>query len=462
MLIKSINPADGVQIATFDAAGEVEARDAIVQGRAVQASWAALPISERAGKLSALADMLKSRGPEILEVIQTETGRVKPDAEAELFDVIDAIPYFIAEFDRMPISKTLNINAEAFPDTEIGVWHAPHGVVALIMPWNFPFYLPMMTSIAALLTGNVVIIKPSEYSTLVGYKVGELFNDAGFPPGVVQVLPGADDTGRALVDAKPDKIFFVGSVATGKEIIARSGVTPVQVELGGNSAALVLEDADVDLAAAGIAWAGTYHAGQDCAGIKRIFVHRNVADEFIQRTKAILESLRPGIDYGPYITAEARDTVRDRVKDAVAAGAKLVIGADVNEASPGNWMTPSLLVVEDPSIELVAKETFGNVLPVHVVDDTDDAVAAANDTTFGLSTAIFTRDLKEARRIADLLLSGMVFINDPFINLPGSDHWTGWRDSGFGTMESKLEQCLRKKVIGANLGGIKRDFWYPY
>jgi len=236
----------------------------------------------------------------------------------------------------------------------------------------------------------------------------------------------------------------------------------VQVELGGNSAALVLADADLDLAANGIAWAATYHAGQDCAGIKRVFVHESVADEFVNKVKMVLDGLRPGIDYGPYITGEARADVKSRIDDAVNAGAVLITGGDVQPSTPGFWMTPSILMVADQRTDLVAKETFGNVIPVQVVKSSQDAINEANNTEFGLSAAIFSRDVEAARLIANEILSGMVFINDPFINLPGGDHWTGWRQSGFGTMESKLEQCLRRKVIGANRGGHTRPFWYPY
>jgi acyl-CoA reductase-like NAD-dependent aldehyde dehydrogenase len=462
MQVTSINPADGTQIAEFEAAGPAETKRAMEQARRAQPAWASMLPSARAKQLGLLGDVIRAHTDEILDLIQTETGRMKPDAEAEVFDVLDAIPYYIEQLSRIPIAQALEIDPNGFPDTEVELGYAPHGVIALIMPWNFPFYLPMMTMISGLITGNAIIIKPSEYSTLVGIKIAELVGMAGFPNHLVHVVPGADDTGRALIDAGPDKIFFVGSAAAGEEIIARAGVIPVQVELGGNSAALVLQDADLDLAANGVAWAGTYHAGQDCAGIKRVFVHRAVADEFIAKTKQILESLRPGIDYGPYITTEARDNVKHRIDAAVAAGANLITGGLVDKQSSGNWMTPSIVTVADQSLDLVSKETFGNVVPVQLVDTWQDAVVAANATTFGLSSAVFTRDIDLGRRIAAELASGMVFINDPFINLPGGDHWTGWRRSGFGTMESKLEQCLRRKVVGVNLAGAKRSFWYPY
>jgi betaine-aldehyde dehydrogenase len=234
--------------------------------------------------------------------------------------------------------------------------------------------------------------------------------------------------------------------------------------LGGNSAAIVLADADLDLAAAGIAWAGTYHSGQDCVGIKRVFVVEQIADEFLQKLIAIVKDLRPGVDYGPYITPEAMYRVKARVDDAVKNGAKLLCGGELLKfsAGAGNWLTPSVILNTDSEIELVAEETFGNTIPVMVVPDVDVAVKEANNTTYGLSNSVFTRDIEFARALAYRLQSGMVFINEPFVAIPGWDHWTGWKNSGFGTVESKLMQCLKKKVLSINKLGQKRSFWYPY
>src|SRR5581483_7461880 len=249
-----------------------------------------------------------------------------------------------------------------------------------------------------------------------------------------------------------------------QDIIANAGIKPIQVELGGNSAALVLEDADIDLATKGVSWAGTYHAGQDCVGIKRVFVVESVADEFISKLTSVVSTLRPGIDYGPYITSEALETVRQRIEDSVTKGAKLLCGGKKIKAPEGDgfWLTPSVLIYTDDNLELVTKETFGNTVPVMVVKNAEEAVEKANHTVYGLSNAVFTKDLQKAERIALLLQSGMVFINEPFIAIPGWDHWTGWKNSGFGTAESKIMQCLKKKVISVNKSGAARSFWYPY
>jgi acyl-CoA reductase-like NAD-dependent aldehyde dehydrogenase len=234
--------------------------------------------------------------------------------------------------------------------------------------------------------------------------------------------------------------------------------------LGGNSAAIVLDDADIDLAVQGIAWGGTYHSGQDCVGIKRVFVHQKIAKQFITALVSQVKSLRAGIDYGPYIRKEARDEVKKRLQEASKNGSNLLCGGELinpNNAK-GFWLSPSVIEIADSTLKLVSEETFGNVLPIMIFKDEQELIVEANNTKYGLSTSLFTKNLKRAHELSYQLQTGMVFINDPFIASPGWDHWTGWKQSGFGTTESKFMQCLKKKVISINTKGHKRAFWFPY
>lgn len=460
MSITSINPSTGAVLKHFDEASASAVSTAVAQGRTAQAEWAAESPERRKELFANLQSVISRRTDDILTLMWEETGKVRPDAEAEVFDIIDAIPYYLGKAEELRPDTSLQLNSEAFPNTELSIDTEPFGVVALIMPWNFPFYSPGMFVITNTIAGNSVILKPSEYSTLVGLMIRDLFIEAGFPEKLVQVLPGAEGVGKQLVKSGVDKIFFVGSVEAGQDIIANAGVTPVQVELGGNSAALVLEDADVDLASRGVAWAATYHSGQDCVGIKRVFVDEKIADKFIESVVAIVSNLRPGIDYGPYITPEAASEVKRRIARSVASGAKLLCGAQ--STSPGNWLSPSVILMRDQANELVRRETFGNVVPIMVTHSTEEAVEQANSTNYGLSNSVFTRDQSLALSVAHRLQSGMVFINEPFIAIPGWDHWTGWKDSGFGTVESKLVQCRKKKVVSVRSSAEPRSFWYPY
>lgn len=464
MKIRSINPNTGKLLKEFEAASFEEVVTTVARARRAQQEWSQLSLDSREKRFRRLAEVLEQNSQKILQTMKEETGKLIPDGEAELYDVIDAIDYYLGKMRDVHPDTSLQLNPEGFPDTDLIIDYVPHGVIGLIMPWNFPFYSPTMFVITSLVAGNAVVLKPSESSTIVGLTIQEMFIEAGFPRNLVEVAIGGEETGRYLVNSNVDKIFFVGSVEAGKDIVANAGIKPVQVELGGNSAALVLKDADLDLAARGVAWAGSYHSGQDCVAIKRVFVEGAVADEFIERLVEIVRGLRSGIDYGPYITPDAMYRVKARINDAVSNGAKLLVGGELigSEKEGGNWLTPSVILYEDDDIELVAKETFGNTIPVMIVPDVDAAIEKANNTNYGLSNAVFTGDTENAKAIAYRLESGMVFINEPFIAIPGWDHWTGWKDSGFGTVESKLMQCLKKKVLSVNKLGRKREFWYPY
>lgn len=464
MKIRSINPGNGQLIREFIAASKEDVDAAVKRAQVAQKSWGSLALSERAIYFRRLAELLNEKSQEILDIIKEETGKRIPDGQAELFDVIDAIEYYLGKMEYVHPDASLKLNGELFPKTEFTLDYVPFGVIGLIMPWNFSFYSPMMFVLASTIAGNTVVLKPSEYSSLVGMKIKEMFEQADFPNGVLELVLGAEDTGEYLVKSEVNKIFFVGSVETGKIIIANAGIKPVQVELGGNSSAIVLNDADLDLAAQGIAWGGTYHSGQDCVGIKRVFVEMGVAKDFISKLAVIVNGLRAGIDYGPYISVEAMEAVKEKIDDAVVNGAKLICGGELIEApeGKGNWLSPSVLIIPNQNIKLVAEETFGNTIPVMIVPDAEAAVQAANNTNYGLSNAVFTKNIDTARDLSQKLESGMIFINEPFIAIPGWDHWTGWKDSGFGTVESKIMQCLRKKVFSANLEGLSRSFWYPY
>lgn len=461
MKIQSINPSSGEEIKEHEPTQLSEVAKVVLQAKEAQKLWGKLSIQERGEYFRNLKKVLEDHIEDLLKIIEVETGKLKPDGEAEVYDVIDAVDYYTEQLGKVKPITSLSLNAEAFPDTDLVIDYVPYGVMGLIMPWNFPFYSPMMFVIASIMAGNAVVLKPSEYSTMVGLEIQKLFQKADFPEHLVEVIIGDEEAGKALVKSQVDKIFFVGSVEAGENIIKNAGIKPVQVELGGNSAALVFSDADIELATQAIAWGGTYHSGQDCVGVKRVFAVEKVADEFIKRLVEIVGKLRPGIDYGPYIRRHQLETVLSRIEAAVEGGAELLVGGEKLDR-PGFWLSPSVVKYQDNEIELVREETFGNVLPVKVVKNEAEAIELANSSKYGLSNSVYTKDTERAKLISQQLESGMVFINDPFIAIPGWDHWTGWKQSGLGTVESKLMQCFKKKVTSVNKRGHKRSFWYPY
>jgi acyl-CoA reductase-like NAD-dependent aldehyde dehydrogenase len=430
----------------------------LTNAKVAQQLWKNKTYQERSELFTSLKRVLNDNIEELAKVVHDETGKLRPDFEAEIYDVIDAVDYYL--------DLHISPNSQAFPNTKIDIKYEPFGIIALIMPWNFPFYSPVMFIITSLLTGNAVMYKPSEYSIRVGLLTKELFVKAGFPENLIQIVIGDETVGRKLVTSEVNKIFFVGSVNAAKDISSRAGSTPVQIEAGGNSAAIVLNDADIDLAVDGIAWGGTYYSGQDCVGVKRVYIESGIYEEFKKKLIEKVKSLRAGIDYGPYIRKESLLEVKNRIESAVKTGEKLLCGGE--EIAPseslknGYWLSPSVVEFTSENIKLVKEETFGNVLPIKMVENAKEAITLNNDSKYGLSTSIFSKDIEKAKELARSVESGMVFINDPFIAFPGWDHWTGWNASGFGTTESKLMQCLRKKVITTNSDKNSRGFWYPY
>jgi len=459
MTFNSMKPATG-EILRTHTADTLEVLTAKVgRARAAQLNWALKPPAERIDSLRNFKRVIESKIPDILELIHQETGKLTADAEGEAYDVLDAFDYYSKQYENLTM-PSVEINTEAFPEAQGWLESEPFGVLALIMPWNFSFYSPMMLIIAGATAGNAIVLKHSEHSTLIGLMIRDFWIEAGLPPELLQVVVGDGSVGRELVKSGCDKIFFVGSVEGGKDVIANAGIIPVQVELGGNSAAIVMPDADLDLAANGIAWGGTYNSGQDCAGIKRVYAHASIVNELQERLVGIVGGLRKGVDYGPYISDEARGVVMKRLAGAQAKGAQVLVGGEKIE--PGFWLSPSVVRIEDESADLVKEETFGNVIPIMTFEDEQSVVARVNDSKYGLSSAIFSANIDNAVKLGRKLQVGMIFVNDPFITPVGWDHWTGCKSSGFGTMDSKLNQCLRKRVYTSSRHRVARSCWYPY
>jgi acyl-CoA reductase-like NAD-dependent aldehyde dehydrogenase len=323
----------------------------------------------------------------------------------------------------------------------------------------------------ALACGDAVVLKRSELTPLAAEEIARVFRDAGLPEGVLQVIHGDGRVGGALVSAGVDKIFFTGSVGTGRTVMraAADTLTPVVLELGGKDPMIVLEDADVDLAARGAVWGAFANAGQVCASVERAYVHENVAQDFIGQVVHQAEALRtgshdePGVDLGPLVSARQYEIVKGLVDDAVAGGARILTGGP--DPRGGWFYRPTVLIDVRPDMRIMREEIFGPVLPVLTVRSEDEAVSAANDSDFGLSASVWTKSARRALCIAERLQAGSVWVNDHMYshNAPQLP-WGGVKQSGFGRTHSKhgVYECVQVKMVGSDGGHLPRPYYFPY
>jgi succinate-semialdehyde dehydrogenase/glutarate-semialdehyde dehydrogenase len=327
-------------------------------------------------------------------------------------------------------------------------------------------------AVAALVAGNAVVIKPSEYTPLVGHRLGELFRDAGLPDNLVRVVTGHGETGAALIASDIDKLVFVGSVATGRTVASLAGqnLVPVTLELGGKDAAIVLADADIERAAAGIAWGGNLNAGQTCLAIERVYVVDDIAEPFIKRLVQAVQGLRvgPGTDPEtdiPAITTEAQlAIVVSHIEDATAKGAKLLCGGKPVVRS-GCFFEPTVLADVHDEMLVMQEETFGPVIAVQRVRDAEEAIQRTNASAYGLTASVWTRDISRGRKVAAQIEVGDVAVNDHAMPAGNAEiPWGGMKDSGYGRTRGKeglLEMVTLQHISWPRVQTKREFFWFP-
>ncbi len=473
--VDSVNPATGEVISRIPATPP-SAISAIFQAaRAAQKAWAAQPLSKRCAMLRKLRDAIFERRDDIANIVTRETG--KPRAEAILAEILLALD--TANFLARQAPRWLR--PERVPHHNIALkaksgWleFQPQGVVAIISPWNFPFAIPVTELIPALVAGNSVLLKPSELTPATGALVGELVDRAGFPRGLVQILQGGGELGAAIIEAGPAKVFFTGSVATGRRIAeaCASKLIPSVLELGGKDAMLVLADADLDVASSAAVWGGFTNCGQACLSVERIYVEQPVAEEFTQLCVEKTRKLHLGssndaeTDVGPMIRERQLEKVEQQLRDAEEHGAKILTGGNRRPDLGPNFIEPAVVTNVDHMMQIMREETFGPVLAIRSVASTDEAVALANDSPFGLSASIWTSDARRGRELASRIRAGSVMINDVasyygiFEAPHGGPGWSGW-----GRTHSRLgllEMVQVKYVDVDRLPRFAKPWWYGY
>ena len=469
------NPATGETVGTVPCAGVEEISAAVTRAHAAQRRWARVSMSERMKIVRHFTQLVCDEKDSIAAVITREAG--KPLAEAiatEILVVLDAAQFLlnhVPEFLRVEPVPHANL---AMKLKRGALCREPYGVIGIISPWNYPFSLPSVQTLTALMTGNAVVLKPSEFTPFSSLELQRLVRAAGLDSDLLQVVTGEGAAGAALLQSSIDKLIFTGSVATGKRVAqaAAARLLPVVLELGGKDPMLVLEDADIDVASSAAVWGAFMNAGQTCLSVERCYVHESIYDDFLKACVAKTAKLRvgpgtdPATDVGPMIHERQLRIVQNHVDDAVARGARLLAGGKPMFQLGANFFAPTVLAGVDHSMAIMREETFGPVLPVRSFKTEEEAVALANDSEFGLAASIFTRNRKRGEALARGLNAGTVMVNDLIscFGISEAPHG-GVKASGIGRTHGHfgLEEMVWPKYVDSDgMPRMKKLWWYGY
>jgi len=422
--------------------------------------------------LRGFQQLLNERRDEVAALICREAG--KPAAEAlatEVIVVLDAAEFCIRSAYRFLREEPLPHANLAMKTKRGKLVREPYGVIGIIAPWNYPFSIPAVETLSALVTGNAVVLKPSELTPLVALKLQRLLLDAGLPPDLMQVVVGEGPVGAALTESAIDKLIFTGSVATGKrvaELTARR-LLPVVLELGGKDPMIVLDDADLEIAASGAMWGAFMNAGQTCLSVERCYVHRSLYEPFLLKCREKIAKLRVGngidseVEIGPMIHERQLRIVDDQVRDAVQRGARLLAGGSrLSELGP-NFYAPTLLADVTNQMRIMQEETFGPVLPVAPFDSDDEAVRLANDSNFGLAASVWTGNRQRGEALAARIKAGTVMLNDMIscFGIAEAPHG-GFKQSGIGRTHGELglQEMVQVKYVDVDLMPRTAKLWW--
>ncbi|MDQ6662425.1 MAG: aldehyde dehydrogenase family protein [Chloroflexota bacterium] len=476
-ILMAYNATTGALLGELPISNETAVRETVQRARAAQPAWAALSFKERASYLYSFRNAMLERSDVIAKLISQEVG--KPQVEGlttEIMGAADIINYYAKNAEKMLADEPIPLHL--LKHRKSYLHYAPMGVIGIISPWNFPFVLALSEVATALMAGNTVVLKPSEFTPQCGQIIGDIFATVGLPPNVFQVIHGDGKTGAALVKSGVDKICFTGGGPTAKRIMAAAAenLTPVVFELGGKDPMIVCADANVERAAQAAVWGAFANCGQVCASVERVYVHKNIAEPFVKRTLELTKKLRVGmaaagedVDVGSMIHDRQVQISEKQVDDAIAKGATVLTGGKRPAKLEGPFYEPTILTNVDHSMEVMNEETFGPLLPIMVVEDDEEAIRFANDSIFGLDAYVFSKDDAHADRVARRIEAGNVMINDVIASYSAPETpWGGVKQSGIGRIHGGAmglkEFCQVRHVMGERIHlPMKRElWWYPY
>lgn len=444
----SVNPATGEVLGVVPKAGPDDVTAAVAAAAAAYRTWRKVPAPRRAEILYRAAEALVRQKEDLARLMTQELGKVLPEARGDVQEAID-MTYFIAGEGRRLHGYT---TPSEMPNKAAYCVRAPVGVVGVITPWNFPMAIPSWKIIPALLCGNTVVFKPATYTPLVGIRFAEILNEAGLPPGVLNIVTGSGGTvGNVLVEHPEVAIIsFTGSTETGLAIAekcARLGKR-VSLEMGGKNAAIVMADADLDLATDALIWSAFGTTGQRCTACSRIIVHaparRALTDRLVARTKALRlgDGLLPETEVGPVVSEAQLESVHRYVEIGKQEGARLLTGGERvrhGDLARGSFYAPTIFDNVAPGMRIEQEEIFGPVTDLIEAQDLDEAVRILNGVSYGLSASIFTRDVNAAMRAIDDIATGIVYVNHGTIGAEVHLPFGGTKQTGNGHREGGIQ-----------------------
>ena len=470
--IDVLNPANGAVVGSIAPDSPEAIAATVARVRANQAEWEAIGIEGRYHWLGQLRDWMLDNTERISDTMQAETGKVRADVALDLNYVADLINFYGSKAADYIGDEHVRPHSPILASKKLVIQYRPFPVVGVISPWNFPLAMALGDSIPALQAGAAVVVKPSEFTPLSLLEIVKAWKEEIGAPDVFDCVLGTGEAGGALID-NVDYVQFTGSDRTGRKVMARAAetLTPVSLELGGKDPMIVLSDADVDRAANAATWGGMVNSGQLCISVERIYVEEPVYDEFVAKLTEQVKALRQGADgkkpekdVGAMTSPNQTAIVEDQVDDAIANGARAMTGGKRVDG-PGDYFEPTVLVDVDHSMKVMRDETFGPVVGVMKVRDSEEALRLANDTRYGLAASVFG-EKERAERIARRVEAGSVNVNDVIVNMAAMGvPMGGWKQSGIGFRHGEYgikKYCRAESIVATRFGGKREPNWYPY
>jgi acyl-CoA reductase-like NAD-dependent aldehyde dehydrogenase len=476
--IHNLRPVDLAPLAPLAVTSPEDVKRAVERARVAQLGWGSRSLDERIATMTRAANAILERRHEVLELMRSEVGKLEVDAlMSEVLGPLDQVNAWGAVVRSATRREKVSLNPINFPKKKAYIDHVPRGVIGIIAPWNYPVATLFRSVFPALLSGNAVVLKPSEHATRVESWLAERLIEV-LPPDVLSVVVGGRDTGVALVEAGIDACVFTGSVAAGKDVGRRCAerLVPFSAELGGKDAAIVLDDCDLDRTLAGLTHWTLHNVGQACGAIEIAYVDRRIADQLVARLADAWKRLKVGpgapgdVDLSPMCNGRQLALVEAQVEDAKKKGAKVVcggkrLGAGTAKGPIGLFYEPTLLDHCTGAMDVVKDETFGPVLAIVRVDGAAEAIRQVNAGRYGLTASIWSKDVARAERLAGELSVGVVTINNHAVTgaMP-SLPWSGTRDTGTGVANGaiSLQTFTRPRAVLVDSNAAPELYWMPY